>query len=69
MIGESPIKMYCLNLAADALHKAIEDYLKRRERRLRLSKGLVYERLNPFTKLHQLTIRSHSYHTPEKLDE
>jgi nitrogen fixation NifU-like protein len=27
--GLPPIKMHCSNLAADALHKAIEDYLKR----------------------------------------
>jgi nitrogen fixation NifU-like protein len=28
--GLPPIKMHCSNLAADALHKAIEDYLKKR---------------------------------------
>jgi len=27
--GLPPIKMHCSNLAADALHRAIEDYLKR----------------------------------------
>lgn len=31
--GLPPIKMHCSNLAADALHKAIEDYLKRKEAR------------------------------------
>ena len=30
--GLPPIKMHCSNLAADALHAAIEDYLKRKER-------------------------------------
>ena len=28
--GLPPIKMHCSNLAADALHAAIEDYLKKR---------------------------------------
>ena len=28
--GLPPIKMHCSNLAADALHRAIEDYLKRK---------------------------------------
>jgi nitrogen fixation NifU-like protein len=28
--GLPPIKMHCSNLAADALHAAIEDYYKRR---------------------------------------
>lgn len=30
--GLPPIKMHCSNLAADALHAAIKDYLKKRER-------------------------------------
>jgi len=30
--GLPPIKMHCSNLAADALHAAIEDYMKRRGR-------------------------------------
>jgi len=29
--GLPPIKMHCSNLAADGLHAAIEDYLKRKE--------------------------------------
>ncbi len=29
--GLPPIKMHCSNLAADALHAAIKDYLKKRE--------------------------------------
>ncbi len=29
--GLPPIKMHCSNLAADALHRAIEDYLKKKE--------------------------------------
>lgn len=29
--GLPPIKMHCSNLAADALHEAIEDYKKKRE--------------------------------------
>ncbi len=29
--GLPPIKMHCSNLAADGLHAAIEDYLKKRE--------------------------------------
>ncbi|MDH5686223.1 MAG: Fe-S cluster assembly scaffold protein NifU [Hadesarchaea archaeon] len=29
--GLPPIKMHCSNLAADALHAAINDYLKKRE--------------------------------------
>jgi nitrogen fixation NifU-like protein len=29
--GLPPVKMHCSNLAADALHNAIEDYRKRRE--------------------------------------
>ncbi len=29
--GLPPIKMHCSNLAADALHKAIDDYLKKRK--------------------------------------
>ena len=29
--GLPPIKMHCSNLAADALHAAIEDYLKKKE--------------------------------------
>jgi len=29
--GLPPIKMHCSNLAADGLHKAIKDYLKRKE--------------------------------------
>ncbi|MHA1169268.1 MAG: iron-sulfur cluster assembly scaffold protein, partial [Candidatus Hodarchaeales archaeon] len=28
--GLPPIKMHCSNLSADALHKAIEDYKKRK---------------------------------------
>ena len=28
--GLPPIKMHCSNLAADALHRAIEDYLKKK---------------------------------------
>jgi nitrogen fixation NifU-like protein len=38
--GLPPIKMHCSNLAADALHKAIEDYrnrIKARERAINLS--------------------------------
>jgi len=31
--GLPPIKMHCSNLAADALHAAIEDYNKKRKRR------------------------------------
>ncbi|PIQ74746.1 MAG: hypothetical protein COV85_00405 [Candidatus Portnoybacteria bacterium CG11_big_fil_rev_8_21_14_0_20_44_10] len=27
--GLPPIKMHCSNMAADALHKAIEDYLQK----------------------------------------
>jgi nitrogen fixation NifU-like protein len=30
--GLPPIKMHCSNLASDALHKAIEDYEKRRKK-------------------------------------
>ncbi|MEM3526516.1 MAG: Fe-S cluster assembly scaffold protein NifU, partial [Candidatus Jordarchaeaceae archaeon] len=30
--GLPPIKMHCSNLAADALHAAIKDYLQRKER-------------------------------------
>lgn len=30
--GLPPVKMHCSNLAADALHEAIDDYRKRRER-------------------------------------
>ncbi|MCK5466083.1 Fe-S cluster assembly scaffold protein NifU [Candidatus Parcubacteria bacterium] len=30
--GLPPMKMHCSNLAADALHKAIEDYKKRTEK-------------------------------------
>jgi nitrogen fixation NifU-like protein len=29
--GLPPIKMHCSNLAADGLHAAIQDYLKRKE--------------------------------------
>ncbi|MGQ9543903.1 MAG: Fe-S cluster assembly scaffold protein NifU [Candidatus Bathyarchaeia archaeon] len=29
--GLPPVKMHCSNLAADALHAAIQDYLKKRE--------------------------------------
>ncbi len=29
--GLPPIKMHCSNLAADGLHEAIEDYLKKKE--------------------------------------
>jgi len=29
--GLPPIKMHCSNLAADALHAAIKDYLKKKE--------------------------------------
>jgi nitrogen fixation NifU-like protein len=29
--GLPPIKMHCSNLAADALHAAIEDYMKKKE--------------------------------------
>ena len=29
--GLPPIKMHCSNLAADALHEAIKDYLKKKE--------------------------------------
>ena len=29
--GLPPVKMHCSNLAADALHKAIEDYRKKRK--------------------------------------
>ena len=29
--GLPPIKMHCSNLAADALHKAIEDYLEKKK--------------------------------------
>jgi nitrogen fixation NifU-like protein len=29
--GLPPNKMHCSNLGADALHKAIEDYLKKKE--------------------------------------
>jgi nitrogen fixation NifU-like protein len=29
--GLPPVKMHCSNLAADGLHAAIEDYLKKRE--------------------------------------
>ncbi len=31
--GLPPIKMHCSNLAADALHAAIEDYYKNREKK------------------------------------
>ena len=31
--GLPPVKMHCSNLAADGLHKAIEDYLKKKEER------------------------------------
>ncbi|MEO0137706.1 MAG: Fe-S cluster assembly scaffold protein NifU [candidate division WOR-3 bacterium] len=31
--GLPPNKMHCSNLGADALHKAIEDYLKKKEQR------------------------------------
>jgi len=31
--GLPPIKMHCSNLAADGLHAAIQDYLKRKEAR------------------------------------
>ncbi len=30
--GLPPVKMHCSNLAADALHAAIEDYYKKREK-------------------------------------
>lgn len=30
--GLPPIKMHCSNLAADALHKAIEDYLSKKKK-------------------------------------
>ena len=30
--GLPPIKMHCSNLAADALHKAIDDYLEKNEK-------------------------------------
>ncbi|MBS7629724.1 Fe-S cluster assembly scaffold protein NifU [Candidatus Bathyarchaeota archaeon] len=30
--GLPPVKMHCSNLAADALHAAIQDYLKKREK-------------------------------------
>lgn len=30
--GLPPIKMHCSNLAADALHKAIEDYLEKKKK-------------------------------------
>lgn len=29
--GLPPVKMHCSNLAADALHKAIDDYLQKKE--------------------------------------
>lgn len=29
--GLPPVKMHCSNLAADAMHKAIEDYMKKRK--------------------------------------
>ncbi len=29
--GLPPVKMHCSNLAADALHAAIKDYLKKKE--------------------------------------
>ncbi|MEW6376959.1 MAG: Fe-S cluster assembly scaffold protein NifU [Thermodesulfobacteriota bacterium] len=32
--GLPPIKMHCSNLAADALHAAIEDYLKKKNQRI-----------------------------------
>ena len=31
--GLPPIKMHCSNLAADALHAAIEDYKKKKEKK------------------------------------
>jgi nitrogen fixation NifU-like protein len=30
--GLPPVKMHCSNLAADALHEAIKDYLKKKEK-------------------------------------
>ncbi len=38
--GLPPIKMHCSNLAADGLHKAIENYLKKSQRE-REVKGIV----------------------------
>jgi nitrogen fixation NifU-like protein len=29
--GLPPVKMHCSNLAAEAIHKAVEDYQRRRE--------------------------------------
>jgi nitrogen fixation NifU-like protein len=31
--GLPPVKMHCSNLAADALHEAIEDYIKKKEKK------------------------------------
>jgi nitrogen fixation NifU-like protein len=31
--GLPPVKMHCSNLAADALHAAIEDYKRKKERK------------------------------------
>jgi nitrogen fixation NifU-like protein len=31
--GLPPIKMHCSNLAADALHEAIKDYQKKKEKK------------------------------------
>lgn len=36
--GLPPIKMHCSNLAADALHKAIEDYMKKSKVKTQKSK-------------------------------
>ena len=33
--GLPPVKMHCSNLAADALHRAIEDYLRKKNRSLK----------------------------------
>lgn len=37
--GLPPIKMHCSNLASDGLHRAIEDYLKKKRKKVKNARG------------------------------
>lgn len=41
--GLPPIKMHCSNLAADALHAAIKDYLTRKEEKAKLEEKYDFD--------------------------